>query len=816
MAAKVWPPLLPLVFLFILSISSELNSPQNIGTFFPLQTSPVIPEPSIPTNSPASMAPSNSQTSSSSSTSGSTIAKAVGITVASGIVLAGKFFSFLKKSTASRHRPRLDKKNSGSWVILQEQDMLPRYEFNRFDGNLNVLIVDENGVDVLYWRMLEDQHDGEGENEEEEVGYHGGRGRKSGPIQEIRLLGGKFLNSPSRIFPHGEGENPPEHGASAPSASAPPLPPPPPANPAKKKGPPAHPPPPIPVKKGPPAPPLPPMPLKKGPPPIPVEKGPSVSPPPAVKKDLPAPPPPPIRVKKGPPAPPPPPIPVKKGPPAPPPPPIPGKKDPLVPPPPPTPVIKGPPAPPPLQIPVTKGQPAPPPPPIPVKKGPLAPPTPPYSGASSDLIKLKPFHWDKVTIDLNDSVVWHKINNGSFSFDSDLMEALFGYAATNQKTPLKNRDSSNVGNSNCGSPAKVFILDPRKSQNTAIVLKSLAMSRQEIIEALLEDRGLNADTLEKLNKIAPTQEEETQIRKFSGDSTKLADAESFLFQILKAVPSAFTRLDALLFRSNYDHEIQQVKESLQTLESACKELQNRGLFLELLEAVLKAGNRMNAGTTRGEARAFNLTALLKLSDVKSTDGKTTLLHFVVEAVARFEGKRCLINRNHSHSSINSVESARAKEEREREYVKLGLPVVGGLSVEFSNVKKAARIDSDAFVKICPTLRVRVAVIRQSFGRSSVNDGGGFVRAMKGFLEAAEEELKVMEEEQTRVMELVKRTTQFYRSGVSKAKAASPLQLFEIVKDFLDMVDHACVDIAQNQQKKVANVGSSSLANSSNQ
>lgn len=59
--------------------------------------------------------------------------------------------------------------------------------------------------------------------------------------------------------------------------------------------------------------------------------------------------------------------------------------------------------------------------------------------------------------------------------------------------------------------------------------------------------------------------------------------------------------------------------------------------MKLLEAVLKTGNRMNVGTIRGGAEAFKLDALLKLADVKGTDGKTTLLHFVVQEMVRSEG-----------------------------------------------------------------------------------------------------------------------------------------------------------------------------------
>ncbi|XP_042500116.1 formin-like protein 4 [Macadamia integrifolia] len=749
MARKEKTQLLLLLVFLILSLLpfsySELNSPQNIETFFPLQTFPVK-NPNLPLP--------NSQTSSSSS-SDHTIAKAVGITAACTLLLAGIFFFFLQKYTGVCNRPLPEKKTSISSVAPQEQGVVPCNEFKRFDGNLKGLIVDENGLDVLYLRKLEKGHSNNGfskengeeeeEEPEDETGYLGDRRRNSGPIQEVPLLGVRFVDSSSENFPQGEDPNDvnvtaslPSHGIALEVV-------------AKAEKPPA-------------APPQPPL-----PPPIPAKSNPPPRPPP-------------IPAKKGPPAPPPP---LKKGPPAP---------------------------PPPLNARLSTSS-KPPPAPNHSRKEAESPSRENGSGQT----KLKPLHWDKVTTNVDHSMVWHKINNGSFRFDGDLMEAMFGYVATNRKPPGRTGDSSHLGTTTSDSSAQIFILDPRKSQNIAIVLRTLAISRQEILGALLEGRGLYADTLEKLARIAPTKEEEAQIVQFSGDPTKLADVESFLFHILKSVPSAFDRLDSLLFRSNYDHEILQVKQSIQTLESACKELRTRGLFVKLLEAILKAGNRMNAGTTRGNAQAFNLTALRKLSDVKSTDGSTTLLHFVVEEVVRYEGKRCLINRNYSLGRSNSrksnssvSQSAGANEDKE-EYVRLGLPVVGGLSVEFSNVKKSAKIGYDALVKVCPVLKARVDEIRQFLGGFNMREGGGFVRDMKEFLKAAEEELKVVEEEQTRVMELVKKTTQYYQSGASKAKDAPPLQLFEIVKDFLDMVDQACVDIARNQQKKEASSGSSSPA-----
>lgn len=391
---------------------------------------------------------------------------------------------------------------------------------------------------------------------------------------------------------------------------------------------------------------------------------------------------------------------------------------------------------------------------------------------------------------------------------------MFGYNATKKNSAEAKYISPKYGTSNSTPSAQLSILDPRKSQNIAIVLKSLATSRKEIIDALSEGRGLNADILEKLTKISPTAEEASRILQFNGNPTKLPDAESFLYHILKAIPTAFTRINAMLFRSNYDPEILHLKESLQTLELGCKELRAPGIFRKLLEAILKAGNRMNAGTARGNAKGFNLSALRKLSYVKSSDGETTLLHFVVEQVVRAEGKRCLINMdNQGSKSDQDSDTVIAKEERDKQYLTLGLPVLREISRDFSHVKKAAVLDYDSLMSSSPNLTTRVSEIRElvtQCGASGASGRGGFVKEMKEFLEECEDELKVVREEQTRVMQLVKKTTDFYQIGSSKDKGGHPLQIFGFVKDFLDMVDQVCVDLNRKMQKKnVKNVAPSS-------
>lgn len=348
------------------------------------------------------------------------------------------------------------------------------------------------------------------------------------------------------------------------------------------------------------------------------------------------------------------------------------------------------------------------------------------------------------------------------------MEALFGYTNSDQKSSEKSKKSSSTA---APSP-QIFILDPRKSQNTAIIIKSLQIPRREILDAAMEGRGLNAETLEKLTKICPTKEETTKILQFSGDPAKLADAEAFLHHIIRVVPSAFVRFNAMLFRASYDPEILNLKESLQTCEFGCNELRSGGVFFKLLEAILKAGNRLNAGTNWGNAQGFNLTALRRLSDVKSADGKTTLLHFVVEQVVRSEGKR---------------------KGEERESLMLGLPAVESLKTEFGNVKRAARVDYEGLIGTCEAVAARVGEIKRVIG----GETGRFAAEMREFLEGCEEEVSVVREEERRVIELVRKTNAYYQTGV---KGGNPLQLFVMVKDFLDNVDRVCGEM----RKKLEN------------
>ncbi|XP_027092068.2 formin-like protein 1 [Coffea arabica] len=405
--------------------------------------------------------------------------------------------------------------------------------------------------------------------------------------------------------------------------------------------------------------------------------------------------------------------------------------------------------------------------------------------------KLKPLHWDKVRASSDREMVWDQLKSSSFKLDEEMIETLFVVKTPTQVPKETTRRPI------LPSPSQENrVLDPKKSQNIAILLRALNVTVDEVCEALIEGNADNLGTelLESLLKMAPTKEEERKLKEYKDDSPfKLGPAEKFLRAVLD-VPFAFKRVDAMLYISSFDSEIEYLKRSFDTLEAACEELRNSRMFLKLLEAVLKTGNRMNVGTNRGDAHAFKLDTLLKLVDVKGADGKTTLLHFVVQEIIRSEGARLSsANQNHS-TSVNDDVKCR----------KLGLQVVSGLSSELANVKKAAAMDSEVLnsdvLKLSKGIGNIAEVVRSIEAAGS--EGGSsqkFSESMSGFMKMAEEEIIRIQAQESVALTLVKEITEYFH-GNSAKEEAHPFRIFMVVRDFLSILDRVCKEVGMINER----------------
>lgn len=387
-------------------------------------------------------------------------------------------------------------------------------------------------------------------------------------------------------------------------------------------------------------------------------------------------------------------------------------------------------------------------------------------------------------------MVWDQLKSSSFKLNEEMIESLFIVKTPNSSN---SNETSTTKRPILPSPIgqETRVLDPKKSQNIAILLRALNVTIEEVCDALLEGNAdtLGTELLESLLKMAPTKEEERKLKEYKDDTPmKLGPAEKFLKAVLD-VPFAFKRVDAMLYISNFDSEVEYLKRSFQTLEVACEELRNSRMFLKLLEAVLKTGNRMNVGTNRGDAHAFKLDTLLKLVDVKGTDGKTTLLHFVVQEIIKSEGARLSTNTETTPDDTKSR--------------KLGLQIVVGISSELSNVKKAASMDSEVLnsdvMKLSKGISDIIEVVR--LNDTTTPSETRFSGSMNGFMKMAEEEIIRIQAQESVALSLVKEITEYFH-GNSAKEEAHPFRIFMVVRDFLNVLDRVCKEVGSINERIV--------------
>ncbi|GER28873.1 formin-like protein [Striga asiatica] len=394
--------------------------------------------------------------------------------------------------------------------------------------------------------------------------------------------------------------------------------------------------------------------------------------------------------------------------------------------------------------------------------------------------RMKPLHWDKVGANPDTSTVWDRLKTSSFQLNEDAMESLFGRNSANSVPKEVNRKLAIA-------PLKQEnrILDSKKSQNIAILLRALNVTREEVCEALMDGNpeGLGPELFETLVKMAPSKEEEIKLINYDEQISKMGPAERFLKAMLD-IPFAFQRVEAMLYRANFNTEVEYLRKSFQTLEEASEELKNSRLFLKLLEAVLQTGNRMNNNTILGSAKAFKLDTLLKLVDIKSSDGKTTLLHFVVQEIIKSE---------QTNSTFNKEEDNNFKGKR--------LGIVSGLSRELINVKKAATMDSDVLSGYVSKLETGLYKIRDIVQKESqiLKEEGRFFESMREFYKEAVDEMAKVRAEERKALSLVREVTCYFHGDAEKGS----LRIFVIVRDFLGILDNVCKDMGRIMEDRSA-------------
>ena len=89
---------------------------------------------------------------------------------------------------------------------------------------------------------------------------------------------------------------------------------------------------------------------------------------------------------------------------------------------------------------------------------------------------------------------------------------------------------------------------------------------------------------------------------------------------LANVPNLKQRLSAMAFRMHMPKTTEDLEASLHTIEGAIAEVRGSSKFKQLLGTMLGVGNKINAGTRKGDATGIKMSSLLKMCTVKTNSG----------------------------------------------------------------------------------------------------------------------------------------------------------------------------------------------------
>ncbi|KPP76589.1 hypothetical protein Z043_104054, partial [Scleropages formosus] len=175
------------------------------------------------------------------------------------------------------------------------------------------------------------------------------------------------------------------------------------------------------------------------------------------------------------------------------------------------------------------------------------------------------------------------------------------------------------------------VLDSKSSQNLSIFLGSFRLPYEEIKNVILEvnEKVLTENMVQNLLKQLPEAEQLNVLAELKDEYDDLTESEQFGV-VISSVKRLKPRLSAILFKLQFEEQINNIKPDVVSVTAACEEMKNSENLAKLLQIILLVGNYMNAGSRNAGAFGFSISYLCKLRDTKSTDQKMTLLHFIAD------------------------------------------------------------------------------------------------------------------------------------------------------------------------------------------
>ena len=173
-------------------------------------------------------------------------------------------------------------------------------------------------------------------------------------------------------------------------------------------------------------------------------------------------------------------------------------------------------------------------------------------------------------------------------------------------------------------------MDQRRFNNIAIKLRQMNRSNEFLRVAVLslDEDFLTMDRVNALLACAPNGDDLESIEPYDGDPELLATCERFFYDI-QHVPFFTRRIEAYKAKLEISTEVDELIKVIGNLGIAVHSIFFSKSLPQLSMIVLQIGNFMNAGTSRENARSFDISFLPKLSYIKSGNLRSNLMKFIV-------------------------------------------------------------------------------------------------------------------------------------------------------------------------------------------
>ncbi|XP_006835144.1 PREDICTED: FH1/FH2 domain-containing protein 3 isoform X3 [Chrysochloris asiatica] len=234
--------------------------------------------------------------------------------------------------------------------------------------------------------------------------------------------------------------------------------------------------------------------------------------------------------------------------------------------------------------------------------------------------EVRPFEWPCKNNRRCREFLWSKLE--PIKVDTSRLEHLF--ESKSKELSVTKKTAAD------GKRQEIIVLDSKRSNAINIGLTVLPPPRTIKIAILnFDEYALNKEGIEKILTMIPTEEEKQKIQEaqLANPEVPLGSAEQFLLT-LSSISELSARLHLWAFKMDYETIEKEVAEPLLDLKEGIDQLENNKTLGFILSTLLAIGNFLN-GTN---AKAFELSYLEKVPEVKDTVHKQSLLHHVCTMV----------------------------------------------------------------------------------------------------------------------------------------------------------------------------------------